>query len=74
MAGNECHIEKALQAIKDSSLEYPNDQILECFIEDAADPDDAACYLLQRCTQNDGFGVASLLSDWKQLVYFCTFF
>lgn len=74
MADNKRHIEKAFEAIKSSSIEYPDDQFLECFIENAADPDDAACYLLQRYTQNDGFEVASLLSDWKQLVSLCTFF
>ncbi|SPJ79289.1 uncharacterized protein FTOL_07680 [Fusarium torulosum] len=68
MADEQSPTEKALEVITNSSLEYPDDQILECFIENSIDPDDAACYLLKRCTRNDGFEVASLLSDWKQLV------
>lgn len=74
MADNKSHTEQALEAITNSSLEYPDDKILECFIENATDPDDAARYLIQRCTQNNGFEVASLLSDWKQLVSLCMFF
>lgn len=74
MTDEKRHTEKVLEAITNSSLKYHDGQILECFIENATDPADAARYLIQRCTHNDGFEVASLLSDWKQLVSLCTFF
>ncbi|KAF7543898.1 hypothetical protein G7046_g9908 [Stylonectria norvegica] len=61
-------LEQAVAAIRNSRLRYPDNRLLECFLQDSIDPDAAARYLLQTCPLGkDGLGLAALLSDWKQL-------
>lgn len=65
-------LERALDAIRSAHLPHPDGPLLERFLEDAADPEQAAKYMLRRCVVgrvNADF--IALLSDWKQLLAAC---
>ncbi|OBS19984.1 hypothetical protein FPOA_11707 [Fusarium poae] len=65
-------LEEALNTIHTSNLRHPDNQLLECFLEDSADPNASAQYIFQNCPSDQGLlDFASLLSDWKSIVCFC---
>ncbi|KAG6060284.1 hypothetical protein E4U32_003518 [Claviceps aff. humidiphila group G2b] len=55
-------------------LEYPDGQLLECFLRDSKDPLQTARYILGRCSaEGDSLDLATLLSDWKRLISLFTY-
>ncbi|KAG6213368.1 hypothetical protein E4U26_000741, partial [Claviceps purpurea] len=59
----------ALGLLRCVDLEYPDGQLLECFLRDSKDPLQTARYILGRCSADgDGLNLATLLSDWKRLI------
>ncbi|KAG4273137.1 hypothetical protein FPRO04_09974 [Fusarium proliferatum] len=69
MSESQSRLGQALAAIRNSRLQHPDDQLLECFLTDSVDPEATAQYMLQRCT--DGqiyYDLVPLLSEWKELV------
>ncbi|KAG6069794.1 hypothetical protein E4U15_008305 [Claviceps sp. LM218 group G6] len=55
-------------------LEYPDGQLLECFLRDSKDPLQTARYILGRCSaEGDSLDLATLLSDWKRLISLCMY-
>lgn len=74
MAGT-ASLAQILAIIRNAHLRYPDEELLECFLEDSIDPAATAHYVLQRCecaVANDN-GLMRLLSDWKQLIASCTY-
>ncbi|KAI1354664.1 kinase-like domain-containing protein [Xylaria sp. FL0043] len=62
-------LEQAFAAIQNADLQYPDEQLLECFLQDSIDSGAAARYMLQRCSAGrGGLDLIPLLSDWKQLI------
>ncbi|KAI0426010.1 kinase-like domain-containing protein [Xylaria sp. FL1042] len=62
-------LDRALAAIRNANLRYPDEELLVCFLQDSIDPAAAACYMLQRCSVGrDGVDLTPLLSDWKKLI------
>ncbi|EWG50877.1 hypothetical protein FVEG_16708 [Fusarium verticillioides 7600] len=62
-------LEKALAIVRNSRLQHPNDQILECFLQDSVNPEATSRYVLEKYSDGpEGFDLTSLLSDWKELV------
>ncbi|CAK7227413.1 hypothetical protein SCUCBS95973_006534 [Sporothrix curviconia] len=71
MADSSAHaVERALAAIDGAKLPFPDNELLESFLQEAADPVAAARYLLQRGTSSSkaGLDMRPLLADWKALV------
>ena len=68
----ESHTDLALRIIRDGKLAHPDLQLVECFIHNAKDCDQAAMYLLQVC-KDDTTGVkfSQFVDDWKVLVKLC---
>lgn len=65
--------ELALKFVRSMELPHPDGQLLECFLQDSADPVQAARYMLQRCfAGGGGLDLESFVSDWKQLINMCT--
>ncbi|KAI1154143.1 kinase-like domain-containing protein [Nemania diffusa] len=62
-------LEQAFAAIRNADLQYPDDRLLECFLQDSVDSGAAARYMLQRCSPGRcDPDLMPLLSDWKQLI------
>lgn len=73
MAEATTELELALKFVRSIELSYPDGQLLECFLQDSADPVQAARYMLQRCfVEGRGLDLESFVSDWKQLINMCT--
>lgn len=73
MAEATTEFELALKFVRSIELSYPDGQLLECFLQDSADPVQAARYMLQRCfVEGRGLDLESFMSDWKQLINMCT--
>jgi hypothetical protein len=65
-------VHAALVAIHDAELAHPGGELLDCFVSEAVDKEQAANYLLQRCSGKHGPGLlAAFLSDWTQLISAC---
>ena len=72
MTDNAYDLERALSAIEDSDLRYPQNRILERYLELSTDPDASARYLFQE--RKRGAGIPDLkpfLTNWNELVSFC---
>jgi hypothetical protein len=66
------NVELALAAIRDADLPHPDGELLECFIDQAVDPEKAASYLLEKCpTDQHHAGLTAFLSEWIELVSAC---
>lgn len=62
-------LDRALETIRSVHLPHPDGALLECFLQDAIDPEQAAHYMLQRrLAGRDGLDLTPFLSDWKQLI------
>ncbi|CCE27337.1 uncharacterized protein CPUR_00811 [Claviceps purpurea 20.1] len=62
-------IGRVLKLLRGVDLEYPDGQLLECFLRDSKDPLQTARYILGRCSaEGDSLNLATLLSDWKRLI------
>jgi hypothetical protein len=65
-------VQTALAAIHDADLPHPNGELLDCFISEAADKNQAAAYLLRKISEEDGdAGLAGFLSEWTALIASC---
>lgn len=63
---------RVLELVRCVDLEYPDGQLLECFLLYSIDPLQTARYILGRCSaEGDGLDLAALLSDWKRLISVC---
>ncbi|KAG6215508.1 hypothetical protein E4U22_004296, partial [Claviceps purpurea] len=61
--------DRVLKLLRGVDLEYPDGQLLECFLRDSKDPPQTARYILGRCyADGDSLDLATLLSDWKRLI------
>lgn len=72
MTGYSDDFDMAQAVIRTLDLPHPDGQLLECFLQDSVDHEQAADYMLRRC----GFGknhagMTSFLSDWKELIAIC---
>jgi hypothetical protein len=64
--------EDALATIRDAGLAHPGGALLECFIWEAVDKQQAARYLLEKCPPGQGNGrLAAFLDDWMRLISAC---
>ncbi|KAF5614796.1 kinase-like domain protein [Fusarium sp. NRRL 52700] len=69
MARSRGDLERALAAISNSRLQHPDEQLLQCFLQDSVDPETTSRYTLERYSNGSGgFYLSTLLSDWKELV------
>ncbi|KAK7212611.1 hypothetical protein V2G26_019789 [Clonostachys chloroleuca] len=63
------NVGRALEAIKIARLQHPDDMLLECFLQDAPEPQEAAYYLLQQSyIEGNRYDFTPFLSDWKELI------
>lgn len=69
MAIPSTNVDLAVAAIRDAGFPHPGEELLECFIHESADPEQAASYLLQ----TSSLGLAAFLADWVDLVSACKF-
>ncbi|KAG6091384.1 hypothetical protein E4U14_001100, partial [Claviceps sp. LM454 group G7] len=61
--------DRVLELLRYVDLEYPDGQLLECFLLDSKDPLQTARYILGRCSaEGDSLDLDTLLSDWKRLI------
>ncbi|KAG4258995.1 hypothetical protein FPRO03_13217 [Fusarium proliferatum] len=68
MSESQSRLEQALAAIRNSRLQHPDDQLLECFLTDSVGPEATARYMLQRCTDGKkDYDLFPLLLEWKEL-------
>ncbi|KAG6002939.1 hypothetical protein E4U21_002504 [Claviceps maximensis] len=66
---------RVLNIVRRASLAYPDNELLECFLQDSTDPEQTARYILERCSAaegGDGLDLGALLADWKRLIAFFT--
>ncbi|KAG6233384.1 hypothetical protein E4U26_002382 [Claviceps purpurea] len=64
--------DKVLELLRCVDLEYPDGELLECFLRDSIDPLQTARYILGRCSaEGDTLDLAALISDWKRLISVC---
>ncbi|CAG7561114.1 unnamed protein product [Fusarium equiseti] len=69
MSDKKYDLQRALTAIDTSDVRYPQNRILERFLELSIDPDASARYLLNRCDVETGsLDLEPLLADWNELV------
>lgn len=74
MADTASDLDRAFETIRSVHLPHPDGALLECFLQDAIDPGQAARYMLQRrFVGKDNLDLTPLLSDWKQLIAACKF-
>ncbi|CCE27336.1 uncharacterized protein CPUR_00810 [Claviceps purpurea 20.1] len=67
-------IGRVLKLLRGVDLEYPDGQLLECFLRDSKDPLQTARYILGRCSADgDALDLDTLLSDWKRLISVFTY-
>ncbi|KAH6649357.1 hypothetical protein F5144DRAFT_468953, partial [Chaetomium tenue] len=69
MAEDQSHYEAALTAIRTSGLEHPDGQLLESFVEESADRDRAAAYLLTANSNTPD--LKAFLAKWKRVIAIC---
>jgi hypothetical protein len=67
MTGLETNVDSAVAVIRDAGLPHPGEELLDCFIHEPVDPEQAASYLLRKLS----LGLADFLADWVQLVSAC---
>lgn len=68
------NVGRALEAIKIARLQHPDDMLLECFLQDAPEPQEAAYYLLQQSyIEGNRYDFTPFLSDWKELIGSCEY-
>ncbi|KAG6313303.1 hypothetical protein E4U22_001068, partial [Claviceps purpurea] len=66
--------DKVLELLRCVDLEYPDGELLECFLRDSIDPLQTARYILGRCSpEGDSLDLATLISDWKRLISVFTY-
>ncbi|TVY15038.1 hypothetical protein LARI1_G007719 [Lachnellula arida] len=64
----------ALALVHGAKLGHPDLPLVECFLRDAKDADEAARYLLQTCADDtNGSKFTQFVEDWKTLVTTCRF-
>jgi hypothetical protein len=68
--------EAALAAIREARLRHPDGPLLKTFIDDAADHDGAAAFLLKRLSRDNGTNtsesnIVTFLSEWKRTIAMC---
>ncbi|KAK4157591.1 kinase-like domain-containing protein [Chaetomidium leptoderma] len=69
MAVHSTKMDLALAAIHDADLPHPGGELLDCFIRQSVDREQAAAYLLQKCSSDRGkAGPAAFLADWTELI------
>lgn len=69
MSESQSSLEQALAAIRSSRLQHPDNQLLECFLNDSVDPEATSLYLIQRCADGQkDYDLITLLSEWQELV------
>ncbi|VTT81059.1 unnamed protein product [Fusarium fujikuroi] len=69
MSESQSRLGQAQAAIRNSRLQHPDDQLLECFLTDSVDPEATVQYMFQRCTDGQKYyDLVPLLSEWKELV------
>jgi hypothetical protein len=65
MKTSKSSIEQALAAIRSSRFQHPDDQLLECFLQDSVGPEATARYVLQRYSDGqEGYDLRALSSEW----------
>ncbi|KAK4132067.1 hypothetical protein BT67DRAFT_134483 [Trichocladium antarcticum] len=69
MAKSSCDYKAALVAIRESGLKHPDGQLLESFVEESADHDRAAAYLLNTSTHTPD--LRAFLVEWKHIIAMC---
>ncbi|VTT64171.1 unnamed protein product [Fusarium fujikuroi] len=68
MSESQSRLGQAQAAIRNSRLQHPDDQLLECFLTDSVDPEATVQYMFQRCTDGQKYyDLVPLLSEWKEL-------
>jgi hypothetical protein len=69
MAKSMSNCDRVLAAIRCADLPHPDGELLASFLQDSIDAENAACYILRRCSAGgDNLDFTGLLSDWKQLI------
>ena len=64
--------EAALVAIRESGLKHPDGRLLESFVENSANHDRAAAYLLNRVsTSTHTPDLGAFLAEWKRIIAMC---
>lgn len=69
MAENLSNYEAALVAIRESGLKHPDGRLLESFVEDSANHDRAAAYLLSTSAQTPD--LRAFVEEWKRIIAMC---
>ncbi|KAG5956563.1 hypothetical protein E4U57_002540 [Claviceps arundinis] len=65
---------RVMELLRRVDLEYPDGELLECFVQDSKDPLQTARYILERCSaEGDDLNLATLISDWKRLISVFTY-
>ena len=65
---------RALRIVRSAELVHPSLSLVEAFLDDAVDGDQAARYLLETYADNgSGPNVTRFVKDWKDLVRICKF-
>lgn len=67
MAVHVWNVDIADTTIREADLEYPGEELLDCFIREAVDPDRAARYFLQQCS----LGLPAFIKDWVEVILAC---
>lgn len=66
---------RVLRIVRDTELAHPGLYLVEAFLNDAVDGDQAARYLLQRYADNGSdINFHQFVKDWKELVRLCKFY
>ena len=63
---------RALSIVQNANLIHPDPSLIETFLNDAVDGDQAARYLLQTYVDKEGgINLTRFVHDWKDLVKLC---
>lgn len=66
---------RALRIVRNAGLVHPGLPLVEAFLNDAVDGEQAASYLLQEYVDNGSDAeLTRFLKDWKDLVILCKFY
>jgi hypothetical protein len=66
---------RALRIVRNAELVHPGLPLVEAFLSDAVDGDQAARYLLQTYADNGSdANFTRFVKDWKDLVRLCKFY
>jgi hypothetical protein len=63
----ETNVDAAVAVIRDAGLPHPGEELLDCFIHESLNPEQAASSLLQKSS----LGLGAFLADWVELVSAC---